>query len=127
MGSGPVQCEREVKTMKFAKTPPPRKRKQYKNAVTEHPAFLQLLKTMREGAEGAGLLFEPSDTRKFGVAHPWRVAVDHLRRIARDEGLPYTITKYQTQSGQRAVRAVRKGEDTLVEIPLMVAKDKGSA
>ena len=93
--------------MKFSKTPPPRKRKHYPNAVTDDPAFVQLLKAMQQGTPRAALAFDLNEAEKLKIAHPWRVAADALRRIIKDENLPYVSTKYRTESGGWAVQVVR--------------------
>ena len=59
--------------MKFSKTPPPRKRKHYSNAVTDDPAFVQLLKAMHRGTPRAALSFDLNEAEKLKIAHPWRV------------------------------------------------------
>ena len=97
--------------MKFSKTPPPRKRKHYKNAVTDDPAFVQLLKAMHGGTPRAALSFDMDEAEKLKIAHPWRVAADALRRIIKDEKLPYVSTKYRTESGGWAVQVVRKEDE----------------
>jgi hypothetical protein len=97
--------------MRFSKNPPPRKRKHYRNAVTDNPAFVQLLKAMSQGTGQACLSFEPDDPKRLKVDHPWRVATDALRRIIRAEGLPYRASKYQTDSGGWAVQVVRESEE----------------
>ena len=94
--------------MQFAKNPPARKRKHRSNRVTEHPVFEQLVRAMRGGTPRAALVFELDDAKKLKVEHPWRVAVEQLRRIVKEEGLPYHPTKYQTETGGWAVQVVRK-------------------
>jgi len=96
--------------MKFSKTPPPRKRKHYKNAVTDDPAFVQLLNAMHRGTPRAALSFDLDEAEKLKIAHPWRVAADALRRIIKDENLPYVSNKYRTDSGGWAVQVVRRSE-----------------
>jgi hypothetical protein len=96
--------------MKFSKEPPRRKRKHYPNPVTEHPAFIQLLKAMRKDTARASLTFASDDAKTLGVKFPWRVAADALRRIIRDEHLPYTSGKYRTEEGGWAVRVTRTAE-----------------
>jgi hypothetical protein len=96
--------------MRFSRNPPQRKRKHYRNPVTDNPAFVQLLGVIRKGAERAALSFDLDDAKKLKVAHPWRVATDALRRIIRAEGLPYRASKYQTDSGGWAVQVVRRAE-----------------
>ena len=75
--------------MRFTTAPPARKRKHYSNAVTDDPAFRQLLKAMQAGTPRAALSFDLDDAEKLKIAHPWRVAADALRRIIADENLPY--------------------------------------
>jgi hypothetical protein len=94
--------------MRFTKAPPPRKRKRYSNAVTDDPAFRQLLKAMHAGTPRAALSFDLDEAEKLKIAHPWRVAADALRKIIKDENLPYVSTKYRTESGGWAVQVVRK-------------------
>jgi hypothetical protein len=96
--------------MRFTKAPPPRKRKHYSNAVTDDPAFRQLVKAMRSGTPRAALSFSTDEAEKLKIAHPWRVAADTLRKIIKDENLPYVSTKYQTDSGGWAVQVVRRAE-----------------
>lgn len=95
--------------MRFTTTLPPRKRKHYRNAVTGDPAFAQLLKAMHRGAPRAALSFELDEAEKLKIAHPWRVAADALRKIIKDESLPYVASKYRTDSGGWAVQVVRSG------------------
>jgi hypothetical protein len=94
--------------MRFTKALPPRKRKRVSNAVTDDPAFRQLLKAMHAGSPCAALSFDLDEAEKLKIAHPWRVAADTLRRIINDENLPYVSTKYRTESGGWAVQVVRK-------------------
>jgi hypothetical protein len=101
--------------MKFSKEPPRRKRKHYSNPVTDHPAFAQLLKAMRKDTARAGLTFGPDDARALGVKFPWRVAADALRKVIRDERLPYFSSKYQTEDGGWAVQVVRRPEKPIEE------------
>lgn len=103
--------------MRFTKAPPPRKRKHYSNAVTDDPAFRQLLKAMRGDVARAALSFDLADAEQLKVAHPWRVAVDALRKIIKDENLPYVSTKYRTESGGWAVQVVRKGDEKPAATP----------
>src|SRR4051812_12616551 len=97
--------------MRFTKAPPPRKRKRYSNAVTDDPAFRQLLKAMHGGTPRAALSFDLDEAEKFRLAHPWRVATDALRRVIKDENLPYFASKYQTDHGGWAVEVVRQGDE----------------
>jgi hypothetical protein len=97
--------------MRFTNAPPPRKRKRYRNAVTDDPAFVQLLRAMRGGVARAALSFDLDEAEKLKIAHPWRVAADALRKIIKDEGLAYHSTKYRTESGGWAVQVVRKEEE----------------
>jgi len=62
--------------------------------------------------EQAALVFGPNDDKKLKIAHPWRVAADHLRRLIKDERLPYRLNKYQTEDGGRAVRVIRVNIET---------------
>src|SRR6476646_10020638 len=96
--------------MRFTKAPPPRKRKRYSNAVTDDPAFIQLLRAMHGGTPRAALSFDLDDANKLKIAHPWRVAADALRRIIKDENLPYVSSKYRTDGGGWAVQVVRRDE-----------------
>src|SRR5215471_12069388 len=97
--------------MRFTKAPPPRKRKHYRNSVTDDPAFVQLLRAMRGGVARAALSFDLNEAEKLKIAHPWRVAADALRKIIKDESLPYASTKYRTESGGWAVQVVRKQDE----------------
>lgn len=97
--------------MRFTKAPPARKRKHYANAVTDDPAFGQLLKAMHAGTPRAALSFDLNEAEKLKIAHPWRVAADALRKIIKDENLPYVSTKYQTESGGWAVQVVRQEDE----------------
>jgi hypothetical protein len=109
--------------MRFTKAPPPRKRKRYSNAVTDDPAFRQLVKAMHGDTPRAALSFELDEAEKLKIAHPWRVAADALRKIIADENLPYVASKYQTDSGGWAVQVVRTEE----ERPATAAKEKSTA
>src|SRR6266496_2702335 len=97
--------------MRFTKAPPARKRKHYSNAVTDDPAFRQLVKAMQGGTPRAALSFDLSEAKTLGVEHPWRVAADALRKIIADENLPYVASKYQTDSGGWAVQVVRQEDE----------------
>jgi hypothetical protein len=97
--------------MRFTKAPPPRKRKRYSNAVTDHPTFRQLVNAMHGGVPRAALSFDLSEAKTLGVDHPWRVAADALRKIIADENLPYVASKYQTDSGGWAVQVVRQEDE----------------
>jgi len=94
--------------MRFTKAPPPRKRKHYSNVVTDDPAFRQLVNAMRQGTPRAALAFDLDEAEKLKISHPWRVAADALRKIIKDEKLPYVSTKYRTDSGGWAVQIVRQ-------------------
>ncbi len=96
--------------MKFSEKPPQRKRKRYPNPVTDDPAFVQLLKAMHRGTPCAAVSFDLDEAEKLKIAHPWRVAADALRKIIKDENLPYVSTKYQTDSGGWAVQVLRRAE-----------------
>lgn len=103
--------------MKFSTHVPDRKRKKVRNPVTDDPAFARMLKAVREGSiEQAALVFGPDDAKTLKIAHPWRVAADHLRRIIKDEKLPYRVNKYQMADEGRAVRVVRMGAMKTTEV-----------
>jgi hypothetical protein len=94
--------------MKFSTAVPERKRKKIRNAVTDAPSFVRMVKALQAGSiDHAALIFEPEDAKKLKVTYPWRVAADHLRRLIWAEGLPYKVNKYQTADGNRAVKVVR--------------------
>jgi hypothetical protein len=88
---------------------PVRKKKQYLNAVTEDPAFLQLLKVLEDGsADRAALTLTPGDIQAFGrlkppIKYPVRVATDTLRKLIKAKSLGYRVFKYQTDEGGWAV------------------------
>jgi len=87
---------------------PKRRREVPRNALTNHLAFRGLEDALRlrslQAGSAMGLHFSNKDAKQFGLKHPERVAVEALRRIIRNEKLPYTADKYRVEDGSWIVR-----------------------
>lgn len=94
--------------MKFTTNPPQRKKKVVRNLLIEDPSFVRLVAAMRAGLETAGLVFEPSDAKRFRLGSPARVAADRIRRLIRAELLPYRVRKYLVDGSQWGLRVDRQ-------------------